>query len=154
MKKIAAYVFMGGLALFSGAAQAESPATGCALKSYGSCCVVKIGKGSDAKIETAIDSGGMVDFVLIKDADPAECRFLFDGEAKLPMRVYPDAAGFGFAGTWVGGNFSLRYTSDGANAGACRLNVYYMNIESPKMMSFPDKCVNGRFDNLLPPRKK
>jgi hypothetical protein len=150
MKKFfTALIAVGTVVLPLTAAHAESNAVDCTLENYGSCCPVTIGKERDAKISTSIDSAGMVDFVLIKGAPSAECSFLFDGEAKLPMHVYPNEAGFDFAGTWIGGNFALRYRGDTANSGTCSLTVYAMNIESPKMLKFPDKCENNRFDTPL-----
>ncbi len=42
---------------------------------------------------------------------------------KVPERIYAN----NFTGTWIGGDFTLRYQTDGGAHGACPMEIYYMS---------------------------
>ena len=115
------------------AAQADDT---CHLAKEGDCCAVTISPKTAAQVETGIVSTQLVEFVVIRNTKPSVCSFIFDGEMKVPMRVRQS----GFAGTWIGGKTTLRYESDEAKQGSCKLALFYMNIASAGVKPFPEAC--------------
>ena len=122
-------------------AKAETPAPqtpSCVLRSFGDCCQVTLGSNQDAAVQTAITTGSMVDFLVIKDGGENECDFQFDGDMSVSMH----ARHHGFNGTWIGGNSVLHYISDTSSKGSCQLTLYYMNIAH--VGHFPHACVGNK----------
>ena len=123
-------------------ARAGSDDITCRLEKLGDCCSVTLSPQHDVDVRTTIDTAAQKGFVVIVDNNAFDCIYEFDGQMKVPERIY---AG-GFTGTWIGGDFSLRYKTDDGTRGACPLEVYYVQKEFVASGS----CLNGHV-GLSPP---
>jgi hypothetical protein len=109
----------------------------CVLNGFGDCCTITLNAAHSIRVSTNIDSAATVNFVVIRNKGKNSCAYLYDGEIKTLMQ---SEAG-GYNGTWLGGDFSLRYQNDANGSGSCQMDIYYMAIGN----LFPDKCQDGHF---------
>ena len=131
---ILAFVTVAGCS-FAFGARAELETLTCRLVRLGDCCSFTISPQHDVSVSTAIDTAAQKDLIAIVNSGAFDCIYEFDGQMKVPVRIYADD----FTGTWVGGDFSLHYKMDSGARGACPLNIYYLSSG----YGVPDSCKNG-----------
>lgn len=140
--RVLAAVSLLGFSVLAAPYPAQAASGSCSLRAQGECCSVTISPGHDATINTAIDTAAQQDYVLILGDNQADCVFQYDGAFSTPMRLRVQ----GYKATWAGDAATLRYKADAANAGSCRLSIYYMSEGYDK---FPPGCSNGKYTPAL-----